>query len=218
MGGILDDEHLESIVKVIFHLWEVSTDVWYTYYMFDEDKISFKKLQLKDLPLMYEWQNQPFVKEWYSRDEDTSLKGINERYIPRIEGKKPIDCFIVYYEKTPVGFMQTYKIDDIPDYAQKLEMDTSGYGAVDLFIGNKDFFGKGLGNKMLRKFISEVTLKLEGVTKVLIGPEPGNFRAIKSYEKAGFKYFKMVNIPDEKKDEYLMILDSKQPGSKYHAS
>jgi RimJ/RimL family protein N-acetyltransferase len=178
--------------------------------MIDESKITFRKLQLEDLPLMYKWQNQPHVKEWYSRKEDTSFEGLSNRYLPRIKGEKPLYCYIVYYEDTPVGFMQTYLIDDVPDYAKNLKMDTAGLAAVDLFIGNEDFMGKGLGNKMLRKFMKEVTLRLDGVTKIMIGPEPDNIRAIKSYEKAGFKYLKTVHIANEGIDEYIMIVNKEE--------
>ena len=175
--------------------------------MLDADKIYFKKLQLEDLPLMNIWLNQSFVKEWYGRDDDSSLEAIEKKYLPRINGDQSTYCYIVYYENTPVSFIQTYKVSDEPDYAKHLDMDVEGLASIDLFIGNEDFMGKGFGSLMMKKFLRDIVLKMDDVRGCIIGPDPKNIRAIKSYEKVGFKYLKTVHIPREKEPEYIMALN-----------
>jgi hypothetical protein len=64
----------------------------------NNERISFKKLQVEDLQLMHKWLNQPLVKEWYGRNEDSRLEAVRKRYIPRIKGEESTDCYIVYYE------------------------------------------------------------------------------------------------------------------------
>lgn len=172
----------------------------------DENKISFRNLQLTDLSLLYKWLNEPFVKEWYGRNDPSDLESITKKYTPRIEGKNPTSSFIVCYEEIPVGYIQTYKINDYPDFAKHLKMDVTGFACVDLFIGNAKFMGKGLGSLMLKKFLKDIVFTQEGIIVCLIDPEPVNIRAIRSYEKAGFKYLKTIQVPDEKKPKYLMII------------
>ena len=38
----------------------------------------------------------------------------------------------------------------------------------------------------------------------IIAPEPGNKRAVRSYEKAGFRHVKTVFVPDSGEHEYVM--------------
>lgn len=174
--------------------------------------ISFKSLEIEDLDLLYKWLNNPYVKEWYSRDEKTDLESIKKKYLPRIKGKENVKCFIVYYDNEPFGFIQTYKISKFPEYAKFVDIDFEA-ASVDLFIGEKDFMNKGLGSEMLKKFLKEIVFKEENINTCLIGPETKNIRAIKSYEKTGFKYFKTIKVPKESEPEYLMRIDKEgMPG------
>ena len=54
------------------------------------------------------------------------------------------------------------------------------------------------------KFLSTVVFADELPTECIIGPEIENHRAIRSYQKAGFSYWKTVQIPGERAPEYLM--------------
>ena len=75
---------------------------------------------------------------------------------------------------------------------------------MDLFIGEKEFIHKGLGSIIINKFLKNYIFIEDRVNKCIIGPEPKNLSAIKAYSKAGFKYTKTIQIPDEDEPEYLM--------------
>jgi len=75
---------------------------------------------------------------------------------------------------------------------------------VDLFIGEEEYMGKGLGHVMLSMFVKEVVFANPNVTTCVIGPEPNNGRAIAAYKKAGFVYVKTVQIPNEQQPTYIM--------------
>lgn len=174
--------------------------------MFDETKIQFRKLELVDLPLIHQWRNELFVKEWYGRDEDTTIEAIQKKYSPYILGAKPTQSYIAMYETVPVGYIQTYKIIDYPEYAQYVNLPQKTAG-VDLYIGNSNFFGKSFGSLMLRKFLKDIVFNSSDTDRCIVGPEPTNVRAIKSYEKVGFKYLKTVKIPNEPNPEYIMVIE-----------
>lgn len=173
--------------------------------MLKSSDISFRKLQLTDLPLMHRWLNFPHVHEWYDRDKQNTLEEITKRYGPKIRGEKPTDCYLVLYDKQPAAYIQTYKVNDWPDFGDYVGYDDAT-ASVDLFIGETDLMGKGFGNLLLHKFLKEIVFSNPDIHTCIIGPEPSNRRAIKAYEKVGFRHVTTLQIPSEPEETYLMEL------------
>lgn len=166
--------------------------------------ITFRKLEFSDLPLMHRWLNKPYVHEWYDRDKQNTIKEITQRYGPKIKGEKPTDCYLVLHDNVPFGYIQTYKVNDWPEFG-----DYVGYedftASIDLFIGEENFTGKGLGSIMLQTFLKTIVFSNgSNIETCIIGPEPNNKRAIRAYEKVGFRYVKTVQIPNEEQPTYIM--------------
>jgi aminoglycoside 6'-N-acetyltransferase len=69
--------------------------------------------------------------------------------------------------------------------------DTRG---IDQFIGEADMVGRGHGSAFIRAFIEG--LLENGVPRIVIDPNPTNPRAIRAYEKAGFRREREVDTPD----------------------
>jgi RimJ/RimL family protein N-acetyltransferase len=162
---------------------------------------NFRPMNLDDLPRMHRWINTPHVREWW--DALPTLDRVVAKYTPGILGKEPTRSFIVDAGATPVGYIQSYRIADYPDYARHLGADDRAAG-VDLFVGEAEFVGQGWGSAILSEFLRTVVFADEWPTECLIGPEIENHRAIRSYQKAGFSYWKTVQIPGERAPEYLM--------------
>ncbi len=168
------------------------------------DSIWFRRLTEVDLKLMAQWLSTDFVNEWYKMG-DTSYEKVSAKFLPRINGEEPTECYIAMHFDKPVGFVQTYFIKDYPDYNKYVQADDKTAGA-DIFIGEKEYIHKGWGAVILRKFIYEVIFCRENVDSCIMGPEPENTVAIKTYEKVGFKYLRTIRNPEEDSDEYLMEL------------
>ncbi len=171
--------------------------------MFNENNVRFRKLKLEDLQLMHKWLNEPHVHDWYDKDKQNTLEEIANRYAPKIKEEKPTDCYIVLYEDKPVGYIQTYKVNDWPEFGDYVGVDDNT-ASIDLFIGDSSYMGKGFGSLMLKRFLNKIVFANEKITTCIIGPEPKNTRAIKAYEKVGFKYVKTVQIPEESDPTYIM--------------
>lgn len=61
--------------------------------------------------------------------------------------------------------------------------------SIDFMIGNKDYFGKGLGAKTLSAFLLFFKNEIDSrADRFFIDPDVNNPRAKHVYEKAGFKY------------------------------
>jgi|SRR5208282_1136248 len=169
--------------------------------------IRFRPLELGDLPLMHRWVNTLHVREWW--DALPTLDAVAAKYTPRILGREPTCSFIVEAEGKPVGYIQSYRIVDYPDYAQHIGAGDNA-GGVDLFVGEPEHIGHGTGSAVLSEFLRSVVFADESVTECIIGPEIGNRRAIRSYEKAGFIYWKTVQIPGERAPEHLMRITRRE--------
>lgn len=59
------------------------------------------------------------------------------------------------------------------------------YGSVDEFFVKKEFRGKGIGGKLVKKAVKK--LQKEGAKIILVGTEKENKEAIKLYQKVGFE-------------------------------
>ena len=121
--------------------------------MLNPVNLHFQKLQFADLPLLHQWLNTTFVTEWYS-GEPTSLEGISELYGPYIDGREPNQSFLIIYDTTPIGYIQTYKIRDYPEWYQELQPTDEAAG-LDLFIGHADYIHRGLGNFVVKNLCSK---------------------------------------------------------------
>lgn len=173
--------------------------------MFSNTRISFRKLTIDDLLLMQRWLNQSFVHEFYDKDKENTLDEITKRYGPKIKGEQPTNCYLVLYDNQSVAYIQSYKVNDWPEFGDYVKCNDET-ASVDLFIGDENFMGKGFGSLMLIKFLKEKVFSGNQFTSCIIGPEPENKRAIRAYEKVGFKYQKTIKIPTSKETTYIMEL------------
>lgn len=166
--------------------------------------LNFRKLEQNDLPLLYRWLNTAFVMEWFEKYGCTYSQVV-DKFTPRILGEKPINCYIIQYVATPIGYIQSYKIADFPEYNNVVRADAHTIG-LDLFIGHPDYIHRGMGKYILANFLRQFVFADPNISTCIIGPEPANQIAIRSYQKTGFRHFKTVHLPDENQPEYLMCL------------
>ena len=167
----------------------------------DPCEISFRQLREPDLALMHRWLNAPHVARWW-RSEGTAYRAVEEEYLPYVEGREPVRPYLILYGERPIGYVQAYPISHDEEYARLVDVGNSA--GVDLFIGEKEFLHRGLGARLLRRFLAEEVFSDPGVEACVIGPEPENAAAIRAYEKAGFRFFKTIQVPGEPGPEYLM--------------
>lgn len=170
----------------------------------DTNDITFRKLQEEDLQLMFKWLNTDFVIEWFGK-KNHSYDEIIKKYMPYIREEIPTYSFIIVYKCKDIGYIQTYLIEDYPEYSQYVQEFEKAAG-LDLFIGEKECIHIGLGKHIISKFLKEYVFPVNNAISCIIGPEPKNKAAITAYEKVGFKYLKTIQIPDENEPEYLMRL------------
>jgi len=107
-----------------------------------------------------------------------------------LEGRDTTRPFIFQRGGEDLGYIQAWKPEDQlfePWLSEAPWMANLPKGSVgvDLSIGDVSHLSKGLGTKILKSFVAK--LLDEGHQTITIDPDPQNKRAVKAYEKAGFR-------------------------------
>jgi aminoglycoside 6'-N-acetyltransferase len=152
--------------------------------------ITFEPLNESHFPLMLKWLESPHIKRWWDQDVVYTLDLVKEKYMSYVKGykqvsgsNKPIRAYIINVAQTPVGYIQIYNAYDFARSKPLLGL-PENLGAFDIFIGEKEYLGKGIGSRAISEFFS---IYNGGYSHIFADPDSNNVAAIKSYEKAGFK-------------------------------
>ncbi len=164
---------------------------------------TFRPLRREDMPLMFRWLYTPHVARWWWSDQAPTVEDLEVKYLPRILGEDPTDCYVIVENGREIGYIQTYVIANHPEYAALVNVAERAAG-IDLFIGEPDRVHRGLGPQLLHDFMRDIVFAAPDVESCIIGPAISNASAIRAYEKAGFNYLKTINVPDEDEPERLL--------------
>jgi len=126
-------------------------------------------------------------------------------------GEEPTFGFLIERGSEPIGYLQFYRVTDFPEWSALLGIDEqTGVWSVDLFIGEPALWGRGLGTAALRLAVDHL-FEVERAQRVVITPFTWNPRAVRSYEKAGFRRLRVLPQVEEHEgvmgDEWLMAID-----------
>ena len=155
------------------------------------DEISIRKMEdiSFDYSLMAKWLSDPEILFYYEgRDNAFSIDRIKEKYSPRILGEEFVTPCIIELNQKPIGYVQYYyenekKVLGVENY-------DAPYG-IDAFIGETEYQNQGIGTKAI-KLLTKYLFEVESADVILIDPQTWNSRAIKCYEKCGFKAIKIL--------------------------
>ena len=93
-----------------------------------------------------------------------------------------------------MAFIQCYDVMRADPEWWRDETDPGARG-IDQFLANAEQLNHGLGSRMIAEFLQRLWTD-PAVTKVQTDPSPNNARAIRAYEKAGFKRVRELTTPD----------------------
>jgi RimJ/RimL family protein N-acetyltransferase len=104
--------------------------------------------------------------------------------------KRPLHAFVVMLDEISVGYIQYYNAYDF-SRDTVLENLPQSLAALDLYIGDPAYIGKGLAAPILRAFLEDHVWRT--FQHCLVDPDVKNIAAIKAYQKAGFVMVKHVD-------------------------
>ena len=137
---------------------------------------SFTPITRADLAMFKDWLAQPHMSGWWGDS------GTEARLVEDDLDKDVVDMRIVAHNGTPFAYIQDYNAHafDAPHYAHH----PKDARAIDTFLGDPDFIGKGHGSGYIATRIRELR---RHYPVVLTDPDPANRRAINAYTRAGFR-------------------------------
>jgi len=153
---------------------------------------------------MHDWLRREHVRRWW--DEHESYASVAEHYLPAIERRKPVDLYLILLDDRPVGFIESYLLADHPDFAALVGLG-GGVAGIDVFIGEEELTGKGLGSEVLRAFVRDVIFAEPRTTACIADPDVRNAASIRAFEKAGFRRAGEFFDPNDNQLHALVRLD-----------
>jgi aminoglycoside 6'-N-acetyltransferase len=147
--------------------------------------LQFRAMSAVDLPMLSAWLTTPHVAAWWGEPE-VELGYVRDM----IEGRDTTRPYIFSVDGEAVGYIQCWFIGDhqnaswIADHPWLAELPSDAVG-VDLSIGDAGKLSRGIGSAALRAFAER--LVKQGHRCIIIDPDADNSRAVRAYEKAGFR-------------------------------
>ena len=132
------------------------------------ERVVLRPLRVEDARRLAELAAHPDVARWWPDLTEQEL-------VEKARGKPDEGFFAVLHEGEPIGLVQ---------YAEELDPDYRHAG-IDLFLG-APYQDRGLGTDALRT-VARHLVHDRGHHRLTIDPVAHNARAIRSYEKVGFR-------------------------------
>jgi aminoglycoside 6'-N-acetyltransferase len=157
----------------------------------------FRPLTSDDYPLMLEWLSKEHVKHWWNDGDDT-LEKVAAHYGRADDVERFVLVETLESVEKPIGYFQYY-------------FDSKKVIGIDQFIGEANYLGRGVGERTIKMFVEMIAEKHQP-SAVILDPSPDNKRAIRCYEKVGFKHYETKKCANGD-SAYMMRLDITLDGS-----
>ncbi len=173
-----------------------------------DPEISFTPLQQTHFSLIYDWFNMPHVQSFYSLRAWT-LKEVGQKLTPYIQGVGDMKCYVISCHKTLIGYIQRYPVKMHPWNNQDLTNEIIDNSAgIDLFIGEREFVGNGLGHPILDAFLKKHIWP--HYRYCLADPDINNNASMSFFRKCGFKELQQISSKDSLQRSVTLQLFIKQ--------
>ena len=155
----------------------------------ENGKISIRDFSESDLPLILKWLTDDRVLEYYEdRDVRFTPETLSAHYLEELPDGFRV---IIEYGNVPVGYGQIYRLSGELFDEYGCPDDGSVVFAMDQFIGEPDCWNRGIGTAFLQMIASYLET-CKAADRILLDPRKNNPRAVRAYQKAGFRIVKSL--------------------------
>lgn len=165
-----------------------------------------------DVGLLAAWLRDPAVGEWWEGTTVTYDDAYVRAEMLHAPDEDHVTQAIVELDGRPIGFQQWYALAGEPAAMAEygITADDRAYG-IDQLIGESRLHGRGIGTRQVRA-VTDWLLGSDGpgARMVVTDPVIENARAVRCYEKAGFRIVQRLpgheRIDGQPRDCWLMVL------------
>ncbi|MCL6601175.1 MAG: GNAT family N-acetyltransferase [Alicyclobacillus macrosporangiidus] len=157
--------------------------------LFENGPLGARRIQPHDYPLLSKWLSDPRVLRFYEgRDNPHDLEKVKQVFGSKDD--RGVTGCILHCDGKEIGYVQFYLLSDAKKSDLGLDPTKVVYG-MDQFIGEPDYWNRGVGTTLVKSMADYLRNKL-GADHVIMDPQAWNTRAMRSYEKAGFRKFRWL--------------------------
>ncbi|MDQ0418330.1 aminoglycoside 6'-N-acetyltransferase [Croceifilum oryzae] len=146
--------------------------------------ITLRLVSEDDVEILSKWLTNPDVLYFYEgRDQPQSPEQVRKQYMNHKDQREK-RC-IVEYDHEPIGYIQFYPLTD----QEKKDIDyweEPNVWGMDQFIGETHYWNKGVGTRLISCMVDYLIHEI-GAKAIVMDPQARNKRAIRCYEKCGFR-------------------------------
>jgi RimJ/RimL family protein N-acetyltransferase len=165
------------------------------------ERVTLRPMTEDDWTLAEKWETDPEVLYWSDGDNITSRTIQEVQAIFRTVSQEAY-CFIIEHEGRPVGDGWLQKMN-LPQILEKFP--GKDCRRIDLVIGEKALWGKGLGTDVIR-VLTKFAFEQEKADMVFGLPGDYNRRSRRAFEKAGYKSVTRLQEPPGGKADFVEAL------------
>lgn len=132
------------------------------------ERLILREPQEADLPALVAILREPEVARWWPGFDETEAR-------LALLGRDDITVLVIEHAEGVIGAIQFHEQSD-PSYR---------HAGVDLFLATA-WQGKGLGSEAV-KAVARTLFRTRGHHRMVIDPAANNLRAIRAYERVGFR-------------------------------
>jgi aminoglycoside 6'-N-acetyltransferase len=105
-----------------------------------------------------------------------TLDSVVKKYGPLVRGEDTTKAFVVLLEEVPIGYIQSYRLDDEPAWRGTIQRAIGPRRAagIDYFIGSTAALGRGLGTATIAAFVDVLFETMRDVDEVVVAVQQGN--------------------------------------------
>jgi RimJ/RimL family protein N-acetyltransferase len=165
--------------------------------------ITFTELHRSHVLMLAQWLSCGEALRWYAQGRVPTEEELASKYLNPDRANRT-KHFVSSLDGVPVGFLQYYRIAAYPEYADRIQAGPGDYG-IDLFIGVPDAIGRGVGTMIVKTALASLVFTNADAARCVLGPSPENLRAIRCFEKCGFRHTRTVEVGGVL--EYVMVVE-----------
>ncbi|MGP4108477.1 GNAT family N-acetyltransferase [Virgibacillus sp. L01] len=157
--------------------------------LFQDDSLRVREIEEKDKHKLAKWLSDPQVLEFYEgRDTPFDLDKVMKEFYTL---EDDVTKCIVEFEGTGIGYIQFYQLNSKTKKAYGYQSQEENIYGIDQFIGEVVYWNTGIGMLLVSSMVTYL-VQDKKAERVVMDPQARNVRAIKCYEKCGFKKVKVL--------------------------